>query len=176
MGKEGVEKGVTAKISHILRPHPNAAIAHAKVSGFYSLSMLAKMDALDSGFDETIMLDSGGNIGECSGENIFIVKDGSLLTPPADAVLLGITRNSVMQLAKAEGISLAETTITKEMLFGAEECFITGTAAEITPIIEVNKKAIGSGKPGPITKKMQKIYDDLVHGRLEKWEEWLEFV
>jgi len=175
LGEEGTKRGVRATLSPFKR-HANQLFAKAKVSGVYANSTLAKMDALNKGFDEAIMLDSQGNVSECTGENIFLVSDGKLFTPEENSILLGITRDSVMQLAKDKGFEVEECQATKEMLFKADECFITGTAAEITPIVKVDGKAIGSGKPGAVTKKMQKDYDNAVHGRLSQWSEWLDFV
>ncbi len=175
LGEEGIKRGASATISPFKR-HANQVFAQAKVSGIYTNSTLAKMYALNRGFDEAIMLDSQGMVSECTGENIFLVSDGKLFTPDENNILLGITRDSIMQLAKDEGYQVEECEVTKETLFKADECFITGTAAEITPIVEVDGKAIGSGKPGAVTKKMQKDYDDVVHGGLSKWDKWLDFV
>lgn len=176
LGKEGIEKGVGVKISPFIRPPREMMPTHAKVSGNYANSILAKMDALNTGYKEAILLDKKGNIAECSGENIFIVKKGILLTPPIENALDGITRKSIMQIAKDEGIKVKEKRISKKELFSADEAFMTGTAAEITPISSVDGKGIGSGRPGPITKKLQEKYSEVIHGKDPKYFEWLDFV
>jgi len=176
LGEEGVKKGVSARISSVARIFSKDEFAHAKVSGAYSNSTFAKMEALNSGFEEAIMLDTEGNVAECTGENIFIVKDGKLLTPEKSSILVGITRDSIIKLAGDEGISVSECKISKGQLYSADECFITGTAAEVTPIREVDKKPIVEGKPGPVTKKLQKLYSDAVHGNFEKWDNWMDFL
>ncbi len=176
LGAEGVEKGVSARISSVRRVFSKAEFSHAKISGAYANSTFAKMEALNSGFEEAILLDVDGNVAECTGENIFIVKSQELLTPEKANILPGITRDSIISLAKDSGLSVSESKIGKEQLFSADECFITGTAAEITPIREIDKRQVGSGRPGPITKRLQKDYNHAVHGLLPKWKHWLEFV
>ncbi len=175
-GFEGVQNGISMKISSIVRHSKNSPFVHSKVSGSYYKSTFAKMDALDSGFDEAIMLDANGIVAECTGENLFLVKEGKLVTPGEKEILVGITRDSIMQLAKDEGIEVVESVIEKEQLNSADECFITGTAAEIVPVGSIEGKTLGSGKPGSITSKLQKAYSDLVHGKNEKRIKWLDFV
>ncbi len=163
LGEEGVKNGIRAKIASISRHHPNPIFNQAKISGSYTNSTLAKMEALNAGYDEAIMLDNNGLIAECTGENIFIVKKEKLLTPEKTNILTGITRDSVIKIAEEQGIKVSECKIKKEMLYSADECFITGTAAEITPVREIDDKKIGNGKPGRITKKIQNQYSDAIH-------------
>jgi len=174
--EEGAKNGIRAKVSSFPRQYSNPMLYHAKVSGSYVNSMLAKTEALNAGYDEAILLDEKGLVAEGSVENIFIVKDNALLTPETNSILVGLTRDSVIGLARAENIEVRETSLSRDMLYGADECFITGTAAEIVPVKEVDGKPIGNGKPGQITKKLQGLYHEAVHGRLEKWEHWLDFV
>lgn len=176
LGKEGVEKGVSVKISPFIRPPREMMPTHAKVSGNYANSILAKMDALNTGYKEAVLLDNKGNISECSGENIFIAKKGSLFTPPTENTLDGITRKSVMKIAENTGVKVMEKKISKKEFFSADEAFMTGTAAEITPITFADKKPIGKGVVGKITKKMQSKYSEVIHGNDLNYFEWLDFV
>ncbi len=176
LGEEGVKNGIRAKVSSISRHHPNSVFSQAKISGAYTNSTLAKMEALDAGYDEAIMLDTNGLVAECTGENIFIVEKGKLLTPERSNVLAGITRDSVIKIAEDQGIHVSECKIKREMLYSADECFITGTAAEITPVREIDNRLVGNGKPGQVTKKIQKLYYNVIHGRDKKFEKWLELV
>jgi len=176
LGESGKLNGIKVKISPYSRHFPVANLNHAKVSGFYANSTLAKMDALKEGYDEAIMPDLAGNISECTGENIFIVKNGEIITPTTDTALVGITRDSVIQILKDNGYIVHEEKITKEMLYGADECFMTGTAAEVTPVASVDGKNVGDGKPGKITKFVQQKYEAVIHGKDEKYFEWLSFV
>jgi branched-chain amino acid aminotransferase len=176
LGAEGIKNGIRAKISSFARPHPNSTMIHAKITGAYFNSTLAKMEALKAGYEEAIMLDTLGNIAECSGENIFIIKDGTIMTPPLSVCLAGITRASIIQLARDKNIPIKEATITRDMLYAADECFVTGTAAEITPIREVDDRKIGVGKAGPITKSIQDDFQKIIHGKEKKYFEWLDYV
>ena len=176
LGEEGKLNGIKVKISPYSRHFPVANLNHAKVSGFYANSTLAKMDALKSGYDEAIMPDLEGNISECTGENIFIVKNGEVITPTTDNALVGITRDSIIQVLKDNGYVVHEEKVTKEMLYSADECFMTGTAAEVTPVVSVDGKNIKEGSVGEITKFVQQKYEEIIHGKDEKYFEWLDFV
>ncbi len=176
LGEEGLEKGIRAKISSYCRPHPKSVPIHAKVTGVYVNSTLAKMEALRTGFEEAVMLDYEGNVAECSGENIFIIKEGVLITPPLDLCLAGITRDSIITIARKKGIKVVEQVITRDDLLSAEECFITGTAAELTPVREIDNKKIGTGTAGKITAQIQEEYKKIIHGTSAKFLNWLEFV
>ena len=148
--------------------------ARAKVTGLYVNSALAKTEAQTSGFDEAIMLNQQGHVSEGSGENIFIVEGGRLLTPPpADNILIGITRDTVIQLAREEmGIETVERAIARSELYTADECFMTGTAAHVTSVIDVDRRPIGNGKTGEVTARLQKLYFDVIRGRNEKYAHW----
>ncbi|MEQ9618627.1 MAG: branched-chain amino acid transaminase [Deltaproteobacteria bacterium] len=175
LGEGALSKGISAKISSYTRMGVNSFMTKAKITGNYANSVLAKLEATSMGFDEAILLDSEGYVAEGTGENIFIVRNGILKTPPLTSVLEGITRDTVIKLAKDEGIELDTQRFTRDELYIADEAFFTGTAAEITPIREVDKRTIGKGKPGPITKRLQSRFFDIVEGRDPDFIEWLEF-
>jgi len=175
LGDEGMEKGIRCTVSSWARIDPRTLPPHAKCSANYANSILAKMDALSSGFDEAIMLTTSGLVGEGSGENIFRVKDGILTTPTKTAgVLEGITRDSVIQIAKDNGIPFKEEDFLREDLYSADELFLCGTAANVTPIREIDNRVIGDGK-FPMTKKIQQTYLDAIHGKIPKYEAWLSY-
>ncbi len=176
LGKEGLEKGIRMKISTWVRPPTNIMPTNAKVSGNYVNSILAKVDAIETGYEEAILLDINRNVAECTGENLFIVKDNVLITPPTENALKGITRASIIQIAEDFGIQVEEKLFKKEGLYKADEAFLTGTAAEVTPIREVDDNQIGEGKPGPITKKLQAKFYEAIRGKDPKYEKWLDFV
>lgn len=177
LGEEGLVKGVRAKISSFAHGHVNATMTHSKTCGNYVNSILAKREALAGGYEEAIFLDTNGYVAEATGENIFIVQDDQVKTTPlAYSVLRGITRESVIRILADCGISLSETLFTRDELYTADEVFLTGTAAEITPIREIDDRKIGPGRPGPMTKKVQEIFFDIVRGRMGKYAEWLEMV
>ena len=176
LGEEGVKNGIRAKISSYARKHARPELAKSKTTGNYYNSTLAKMEALDAGFEEAIMLDSDGNVCECSGENLFTVKNNVLITPPATDALEGITRRSIIEVARNEGIKVEEKLFKPQELFNADEAFLTGTAAEVTPIREVDGHKIGAGKPGPVTKNLQAKYFGIIHGKDSKYEKWLDLV
>lgn len=176
LGEEGLKKGIRAKISSFTRHHPNVMMTKAKVSGNYVNSILAKKEAKHAGYDEAIMLDPEGYVSEASGENIFIVKNKRLKTTPLTTILPGITRDSIIQIAKEHGYEVVEERFTRDELYLADEVFFTGTAAEVTPVREVDDRKIGEGKPGPITLKIQKTFFDIVKGKSKKHKEWLEKV
>jgi branched-chain amino acid aminotransferase len=174
LGEEGLMNGIRVKISSFCRPHINATMVRSKTTANYANSLLAKREALKDGYDEAMLLDTDGYVAEGSGENVFIVRNGVLKTPPLTAILDGITRDTIIQLAQEHGIRLAEERFTRDELYIADEAFFTGTAAEITPIREVDNRKIGSGKPGPVTQKLQAAFFDIVHGRDKKHAAWLE--
>ncbi len=177
LGKEAIETGVKVKTSKFERISNNALPVKAKACGQYINSILAKVDALNQGYDECIMLDYQGYISEGSAENIFLIKNENLTTPPDEgSILLGITRDSVITIAKNLGYKTEKTLIKRDMLYEAEEAFFTGTAAEIAPIREVDNKKIGKGKPGPITLKLHKEFTNIVHGADIKYTKWLTYV
>tara|TARA_Y100000310_G_scaffold345409_1_gene464662 strand:- start:1395 stop:2309 length:915 start_codon:yes stop_codon:yes gene_type:complete len=176
LGEEGIKNGIRMKISPWIRPPTNMMPTNAKVSGNYVNSIIAKVDAVETGYEEAILLDKDENVAECTGENLFIVKDNVLITPPTDNTLRGITRDSIMQIALNFDIKVEEKLFNKEKLFKADEAFLTGTAAEVTPIREVDDNKIGEGKPGPITKKLQAKYYEAIHGKAPEYEKWLDYV
>ena len=176
LGEEGMENGIRAKISTFSRHHVNAKMTKGKTCGDYVNSILAKREALLDGYDEAIMLDVQGLVSEASGENVFIVRDGVLQTPPLHSVLDGITRATVCELARHRDIRVEERLITRDDLYVADEIFLTGTAAEVTPIREVDHRAIGSGSRGPVTKVLQQAYFDVVAGREPGFEHHLAYL
>jgi branched-chain amino acid aminotransferase len=177
LGEEGLKRGIRAKISPWFRIHPRILPPQAKVVANYANSILAKVDALNSGYDEAILLNLDGNIAEGPGENLFIVKEGKLITPPiSSGALIGITRDSIIKIAGDEGIDFEERDLKPEELYSADEAFFTGTAAEVTPIREVDGKIIGSGARGPVTERLQRIFFSAVRGEEPKYESWLDYV
>ncbi len=176
LGQAALDDGIEVCISTWHRPAPNTLPSMAKAGGNYLLSQLMKLEAIQSGFTEAIALDSNGNLSEGSGENLFLVRDGIIHTPPYSSALLpGITRSSVMQLAEDLGIKVKEMVIPREMVYVADELFFTGTAAEITPIRSVDKQLVGSGKPGPVTKRLQSAFFDVIRNGNDP-HNWLTFV
>lgn len=165
---------VRVKISPFKRFHPETVIPDAKVCGYYVNSIFASLDAHKDGFDEALMLDCNGNIAEGPGENLFVIKNNTLYTVATGSILPGITRNSVMQIAKDEGINVEEKVLTLDDILGADELFFTGTAAEVQPISHIDDTEI-SKEPGPISTKIQKIYLDAVRGKVDKYRHWLSF-
>lgn len=176
LGDEGITRGIRTKISSYTRMQVNSFMTKAKICGNYVNSVMARQEAAMLGFDEAILLDSEGYVAEGSGENIFIVRDGILKTPPLTSVLEGITRKCVLEIAEDEGISVREQRFTRDELYIADEAFFTGTAAEITPVREVDGKTIGPGVPGEITKRLQKRYFAAIKGEDPKFAGWLEHV
>jgi branched-chain amino acid aminotransferase len=173
LGDKGLKDGIRIKTSSFIRNHVNANMARGKVCGYYVNSQLAKKEAISCGYDEALLLDTEGYVSEGSGENIFIIRNGVLKTTPLTSILEGITRNSIIKIANDNGIRVAEERFTRDELYIADEAFFTGTAAEVTPIREADGRAIGNGKPGKITKKLQSIFFDIVKGRNKKYESWL---
>jgi len=176
LGAENMQKGIRIRVSSFTRHHVNITMCRAKANGNYMNSMLALKEALDDGYDEALLLDSEGYVMEGSGENIFIVRDGVIYTPDLTSALDGITRKTVIELAGELGIRVVEKRITRDEVYIADEAFFTGTAAEVTPIREVDNRRIGSGSRGPITERLQGLYFDQVHGRREIHPEWLAYV
>jgi len=176
LGEKGLKQGIRVKISSFTRHHVNVGMTKAKVVGNYVNSILAKREVIAMGYDEALLLDTDGYVSEGSGENIFIVKDGILKTTPLTSVLRGITRDSVIKIAKDKGIVVLEGRFSRDELYTADEAFFTGTAAEITPIREVDNRKIGEGKPGPITKTIQETFFNIVRGKDKKYEAWLAHV
>jgi len=176
LGEEGIKNGIRAKVSSFTRHHVNVSMTKAKIVGNYANSILAKREVVASGYDEAILLDTDGYVSEGSGENIFIVKSGVLKTTPLTSVLAGITRDSVIKIAQDAGIRVIEGRFSRDELYVSDEAFFTGTAAEVTPIREVDDRTIGSGRPGPVTKKIQGIFFDAVKGKNRKYKRWLTVV
>jgi branched-chain amino acid aminotransferase len=171
-----LSKGVKATVTSFTRSHPNANMTKAKVCGNYANSVLAKTEAFRNGFDEAIMLDPEGYVAECTGANLLLVRGGRLISPPLDAILDGVTRNTLMQIAGAMGIEVEERRISRDSLYLADEAFVCGTAAEVLPIVDIDRRPVHDGRPGPVTQRLQAAYMDAVHGRHSRSEEWLEYV
>jgi len=176
LGEESMVNGIRAKVSTFSRHYVNAKMTKGKTCGDYVNSILAKREALLDGYDEAIMLDTQGLVSEATGENIFLVRDGVLHTPPLHTVLDGITRATVCELAADKGIPVEERLITRDDLYIADELFLTGTAAEVTPVREVDRRAVGDGRRGPITKLLQDSFFDVAAGRDSKYERWLTYL
>ena len=176
LGEEGMERGIRAKVSTFSRHFVNAKMTKGKTCGDYVNSILAKREALLDGYDEAILLDTQGFVSEASGENLFLVRDGTMRTPPLQTVLNGITRASVIEVAGDKGIPVVEASLTRDELYVAHEVFLTGTAAEVTPIREIDHRRIGAGRRGPVTGKLQAAFFDVVAGRDRKYERWLTYV
>ena len=176
LGEEGIENGIRAKVSTFSRHHVNAKMTKGKTCGDYVNSILAKREALLDGYDEAIMLDVQGLVSEASGENVFLVRNGVLRTPPLHTVLDGITRATVCELARHRGIPVEERSITRDDLYVADEVFLTGTAAEVTPIREIDRRTIGDGRRGPMTKLLQEAFFDVVAGRAPEFQRYLTYV
>jgi len=173
LGEENMEKGIRIRTSSFTRHHINAAMCRAKVTGHYFNSIMALHEAQSCGYDEALLLDAQGYVMEGSGENIFIVRDGGIYTPNLSSVLDGITRDTIFQLAAEIGNLVKEKQITRDEVYIADEAFFTGTAAEVTPIRELDGRTIGPGRRGPVTEELQSRYFDQVHGRRTQHPEWL---
>ena len=176
LGAENLERGIRVKTSSFSRHHINAGMSKAKANGQYINSILALAEASADGYDEALLLDPQGYVAEGSGENLFLVRDRTLYTPALTSALPGITRNTVVALAEDLGYRVEEKLITRDEVYIADECFFTGTAAEVTPIREVDRRTIGDGKRGPITEELQSTYFDQVHGRSNRHQEWLTYL
>lgn len=173
LGDEGLEKGIRVKTSSYSRHHVNVNMARAKFSATYANSILANMEATNDGYDEALLLDVDGFVAEGAGENLFIVKDGCIYEPEIASALVGITRSTIISLAKDMGLDVKAKRLTRDDVYIADEAFFTGTAAEVTPIRELDNRTIGAGTRGPLTQELQKRYFDVVYGRNDKYESWL---
>jgi branched-chain amino acid aminotransferase len=173
LGVEGMEKGIRVKTSSYARHHVNVSMCRAKYSGTYANSILANLEATEHGYDEALLLDVDGFVAEGAGENLFIVKEGVIYEPEIASALIGITRASIIRLAADLGYEVRAKRLTRDDVYVADEAFFTGTAAEVTPIRELDGRQIGEGKRGPLTTKLQALFFDVVNGRAEKYREWL---
>lgn len=176
LGAEGIEKGIRVKTSSYSRHHVNVTMCRAKYSGTYANSILANQEALDHGYDEALLLDVDGYVAEGSGENLFMVKNGKIYEPELTSALIGITRDTLITLARDIGLDVTAKRLTRDDLYIADEAFFTGTAAEVTPIRELDSRAIGTGTRGPITETLQKMFFDVVNGKSDKHQDWLTAV
>jgi branched-chain amino acid aminotransferase len=176
LGDEGLRRGIRVKTSSFIRHHVNIMMTKTKTVGNYVNSIMAKREAVDAGFDEALLLDTEGYVCEASGENIFIVKNGVIKTPPLTSVLSGVTRDCVCTIAQDLGFKAKEERFSRDELYLADEAFFSGTAAEITPIREVDGRVIGMGKPGPVTKQIQETYFVAVKGDNARYQHWLTYI
>jgi branched-chain amino acid aminotransferase len=173
LGDDALANGMRACVSSFTRHHVNVSMTRGKISGYYVNSILAKREAKANGYDEAILLDPEGYVSEGTGENIFIVRKGRLKTTPLTSILEGITRNAVLDLAREQGIAVVEERFTRDEMYIADEVFVTGTAAELTPVREIDNRRIGTGKPGPVTAALQKRFFAIVRGEDPSHESWL---
>ncbi len=173
LGEEGMEKGIRVKTSSYARHHVNVTMARAKFAATYANSILANMEATENGYDEALLLDVDGFVAEGAGENLFIIKDGVIYEPEIASALIGITRASVITLAKELGYTVVSKRLTRDDVYIADEAFFTGTAAEVTPIRELDNRQIGEGRRGPITTKIQSLFFDVVNGKVPAYADWL---
>ena len=177
LGDEGIANGVRMKISSWQRHDPNAMPPAAKGTGMYINSSMAKVEALKAGYDEAILLSPQGYVSECTGENIFVVRHGKIITPPLSAgALEGITQSSVMTIARDLGFEIEFGNILRSDLYVAEEAFLSGTAAEVVPIASVDDRPVGDGKPGPMTRRIQELFQAAVRGKMDRYKDWVEHV
>jgi branched-chain amino acid aminotransferase len=173
LGEDALANGIRARVSSFTRHHVNVSMTKGKISGYYVNSIMAKREAKADGYDEAILLDSEGYVSEGTGENVFIVRRGTLKTTPLTSILEGITRNSVIELARERGLTVTEERFTRDEMYIADEVFVTGTAAELTPVRAIDNRTIGTGKPGPITLALQKAFFSIVRGEDAAHESWL---
>jgi len=176
LGAEGLERGIRVKTASFTRYHPNSILCKAKACGNYINSILALQEAAAGGYDEALILDANGFVAEGSGENFFLVSNGRIVTPELTAALNGITRDAVITIAGELGLEVIEKRITRDDIYVADEAFFTGTAAEVTPVRELDDRRIGSGARGPITERLQATFFDHCHGRSGEHEEWLTYI
>lgn len=176
LGEEALAKGIRANISSYTRHHPNVSMTKAKIAGNYVNSFLAKTESERLGFQEAIMLDPQGYVAECTGENLFMVRRGKLVTPATAPVLEGITRHTIHSIAQDLGYDVLEQPVSRDQLYIAEEVFVCGTAAECIGLSEIDFRVIGDGKTGPVTRAIQNVYHDLIRGKVAKYEEWCDYV
>jgi branched-chain amino acid aminotransferase len=176
LGEDGITKGIRVRTSSFTRHHVNAALVRAKASGYYINSILANTEAINDGYDEALLLDTEGYVSEGSGENVFIVRNGRLYTPDLASCLDGITRDAVIAMARDLGIEVIEKRITRDEIYCCDEAFFTGTAAEITPIRELDNRTIGAGSRGPLTGQLQALFFDVVAGKSDRYRHWLHAI
>lgn len=176
LGEKALEMGIRANITSFTRHHPNVMMTKAKITGNYANSVLAKTESLRYGFDEAIMLDPQGYVAECTGENLFLVRDGVIFTPQTAPVLEGITRDTVITLANDLGFEVKETPVSRDQLYIADEVFVCGTAAECIALREIDFRVIGEGKMGPVARAVQTEFQALIRGRHVRSDEWLDYV
>ncbi len=176
LGEEGLEKGIRVRTSSYVRAHVNATMPRAKVASTYANSILANREALDEGYDEALLLDVNGFVAEGAGENLFVIKDGKIYEPEIASALTGITRDSVIQIAREFGLEVHSRRLTRDDIYICDEAFFTGTAAEVTPIRELDRRVIGEGKRGPVTEKIQSRFFDIVNGRADQYDHWLAYI
>lgn len=176
LGADAREHGVRANVSSFTRHHPNITMTKAKITGNYANSVLAKTESMRLGFDEAIMMDSQGYVAECTGENLFIVRNAVIRTPPAGAILEGITRDAIMVLARDQGCAVREEPVTRDNLYVADEVFVCGTAAEVIALREIDFRTIGAGGVGPVTRRLQEAYHALTEGQHPRSADWLHYV
>ncbi|MGE5218058.1 MAG: branched-chain amino acid transaminase [Chloroflexota bacterium] len=176
LGDEGIRNGIRAKVSSYTRHHVNVMMTKSKSAGNYINSVLAKHEVKKAGYDEAIMLDVEGYVSEASGENIFMVRDGKIKTTPLTSILPGITRDSIITVARDKGYTVIEERFTRDELYIADEAFFTGTAAELTPIREVDDRQVGAGRRGPVTEDIQQTFFDVIKGKNRSYENWLTYV
>jgi branched-chain amino acid aminotransferase len=176
LGEQAQISGIHMMVASLSRLHPNVNMTKSKITGNYANSMMVKSLALRSGYDEAVILDPDGFVAECTGENIFIVRNRIIFTPPKATVLEGLTRHTVMELADEIGVPVVEEMITRDQLYISDEVFITGTAAEIVPAVKIDFREIGGGKPGEVMQSLLKLYLDTVHGQGKRSDDWLDYV
>ncbi|MBI2758486.1 MAG: branched-chain amino acid transaminase [Chloroflexi bacterium] len=176
LGEEALAKGIRANISSFTRHHPNVSMTKAKIAGNYVNSILAKTESQRLGFEEAIMLDPQGYIAECTGENLFLVRDGKVVTPSTAPVLEGITRHTILTIAKDLGYEVLEQPVSRDQLYVADEVFVCGTAAECIGLSEIDFRKIGDGKSGRITREIQNVYHDAIRGKIAKYESWCDYI
>ncbi|MBD5802030.1 Branched-chain-amino-acid aminotransferase [Azoarcus sp. Aa7] len=176
LGEEGLEKGIRVKTSSFARQHVNVTMARAKLASTYANSILANLEVTQDGYDEALLLDTQGFVAEGAGENLFVIKDGVVYEPEIASALTGITRDSVINIVRELGLRFESRRMTRDDIYIADEAFFTGTAAEVTPIRELDNRTIGAGKRGPITEKIQARFFDIVNGRAPEYERWLSFI
>jgi branched-chain amino acid aminotransferase len=176
LGEDALEKGIRANISSITRHQPNIMLTKAKISGNYVNSILAKTESARLGFDEAIMLNPQGFVSECTGENLFVVRNNKIFSPQLGDILEGITRASVITIAKDLGYEVIETVVSRDQLYIADEVFVSGTAAECIGLREIDFRTIGDGRTGPVTRAIQGVFQDAVHGKLTQYQNWLDYV
>ena len=176
LGEDGIERGIRVKTSSYARHHVNVTMPRAKVASTYANSILANLEVTGQGYDEALLLDTQGFVAEGAGENLFVIKDGKIYEPEIASALTGITRDSVMTIAREFGLEVQSKRLTRDDIYIADEAFFTGTAAEVTPIRELDDRIIGNGARGPITQKIQARYFDVVNGRAPEYDHWLTYV